>query len=48
MIGYRKPGEPLQMARPDLIGLPEAAYLVGALCLFELPSAPSLTFIPCR
>lgn len=27
--GYRKPGEPLQLARPDLIGLPEAAYLIG-------------------
>lgn len=29
MLAYRSPGEPLQLARPDLIGLPEAAYLVG-------------------
>lgn len=29
MIGYRQEGEPLQLARPDLIGLPEAAFLVG-------------------
>lgn len=33
MIGYKKPGEPIQMARPDLIGLPEAAYLVGELTI---------------
>ncbi|BGP57866.1 hypothetical protein JCM8202_001780 [Rhodotorula sphaerocarpa] len=29
MVGYRKPGEPMQLARPDLIGLPEAGYFVG-------------------
>ncbi|GAA5844894.1 hypothetical protein JCM3766R1_004383 [Sporobolomyces carnicolor] len=29
MVGYRAEHEPPQLALPDLIGLPEAAYLVG-------------------
>lgn len=29
MVGYRKPGEPMQLARPDLIGLEEAGWFVG-------------------
>lgn len=29
MVGYRKPGEPMQLARPDIIGLKEAGWLVG-------------------
>ncbi|GAA5984483.1 hypothetical protein JCM10908_003369 [Rhodotorula pacifica] len=29
MVGYRKPGEPMQLARPDLIGLKEAGWFVG-------------------
>lgn len=37
MIGYRVPGEPLQMARPDIIGLPEAAWLVGNLSTVYCP-----------
>lgn len=44
MVGYRKEGEPMQLARPDIIGLAEAGYLVGnlsemcVLALFPLPS----------
>lgn len=37
MIGYRKPGEPLQMALPDLIGLTEARYLVGNISTLYAP-----------
>lgn len=37
MIAYRAPNEPLQMARPDLIGLPEAAYLVGNISTIYVP-----------
>lgn len=29
MVGYRKPGEPMQLARPDIIGLKEAGWFVG-------------------
>ncbi|GAA5839766.1 hypothetical protein JCM9279_005162 [Rhodotorula babjevae] len=29
MVGYRKPGEPMQLARPDVIGLEVAGHLVG-------------------
>ncbi|RXK34926.1 hypothetical protein M231_07831 [Tremella mesenterica] len=29
MLGYHVPGEPLQLALPECIGLPEAAHLVG-------------------
>lgn len=28
MLAYRKPGEPMQLGLPDLIGTPEVAYLV--------------------
>ena len=37
MIGYRKPGEPLQIALPDLIGLTEARYLVGNISSLYAP-----------
>jgi hypothetical protein len=37
MIGYRVPGEPLQMARPDIIGLPEAGWLVGNISTVYTP-----------
>ncbi|KPV73024.1 uncharacterized protein RHOBADRAFT_38679 [Rhodotorula graminis WP1] len=29
MVGFRKPGEPMQLARPDVIGLEVAGHLVG-------------------
>lgn len=37
MIGCRKPGEPLQIALPDLIGLTEARYLVGNISTLYAP-----------
>lgn len=35
--GYRAPNEPPQLALPDLIGLPQAAYLVGNLSNTYVP-----------
>ncbi|SCV74418.1 BQ2448_8057 [Microbotryum intermedium] len=37
MIAYTVPGEPIQMARPDKIGLPEAAYLIGNVSEIYVP-----------
>ncbi|BGP03048.1 putative Aminopeptidase [Rhodotorula toruloides ATCC 204091] len=37
MVGYRKPGEPMQLARPDKIGLREAGWLVGNLSEVYVP-----------
>lgn len=37
MVGYRKPGEPMQLARPDLIGLPEAGWFVGNVSSLYAP-----------
>lgn len=37
MVGYRKPGEPMQLARPDKIGLLEAGWLVGNLSEVYVP-----------
>ncbi|KAJ8292126.1 Leucine aminopeptidase 1 [Rhodotorula toruloides] len=37
MVGYRKPGEPMQLARPDKIGLKEAGWLVGNLSEVYVP-----------
>ncbi|GAA6030785.1 hypothetical protein JCM8097_008875 [Rhodosporidiobolus ruineniae] len=37
MVGYRKEGEPMQLARPDVIGLPEAGWLVGNLSEIYVP-----------
>ncbi|GAA5995318.1 uncharacterized protein JCM10292_005098 [Rhodotorula paludigena] len=37
MVGFRKPGEPMQLARPDLIGLGEVADLVGNLSSVYTP-----------
>ncbi|CEQ41015.1 SPOSA6832_02684 [Sporobolomyces salmonicolor] len=37
MVGYRKLGEPLQLALPDLIGLPEASYFVGNVSNLYVP-----------
>ncbi|GAA5853196.1 hypothetical protein JCM8547_000237 [Rhodosporidiobolus lusitaniae] len=37
MVGFRKEGEPMQLARPDLIGLKEAGWLVGNLSEIYAP-----------
>ncbi|KDE08099.1 hypothetical protein MVLG_01581 [Microbotryum lychnidis-dioicae p1A1 Lamole] len=37
MIAYTVPGEPIQMARPDKIGLPEATYLIGNVSEIYVP-----------
>ncbi|GAA5865198.1 hypothetical protein JCM3774_002168 [Rhodotorula dairenensis] len=37
MVGYRKPGEPMQLARPDLIGLKEAGWFVGNVSSLYAP-----------
>ncbi|KAK4048092.1 hypothetical protein OIV83_004962 [Microbotryomycetes sp. JL201] len=37
MIGYRAAGEPMQMARPDKIGLPEASWLLGNVTNVYVP-----------
>ncbi|BGP42999.1 hypothetical protein JCM10449v2_007014 [Rhodotorula kratochvilovae] len=37
MVGYRKPGEPMQLARPDVIGLPQAGHLVGNVSEVYVP-----------
>ncbi|GAA5939083.1 M28 family metallopeptidase [Sporobolomyces koalae] len=37
MVGYRAPHEPPQLALPDLIGLPEAASLVGNISNIYVP-----------
>ncbi|GAA5825118.1 hypothetical protein JCM5353_006514 [Sporobolomyces roseus] len=37
MVGYRAPSEPPQLALPDLIGLPQAAYLVGNISNTYVP-----------
>ncbi|GAA5914809.1 hypothetical protein JCM6882_007279 [Rhodosporidiobolus microsporus] len=37
MVGFRKEGEPLQLARPDLIGLGEAGWLIGNLSEIYVP-----------
>ncbi|GAA5901187.1 M28 family metallopeptidase [Sporobolomyces salmoneus] len=37
MVGYRAPHEPPQLALPDLIGLPQAAYLVGNISTKYVP-----------
>lgn len=36
-VGYRAPHEPPQLALPDLIGLPQAAYLVGNISTKYVP-----------
>lgn len=36
-VGYRAPNEPPQLALPDLIGLPQAAYLVGNISNTYVP-----------
>ncbi|GAA5824715.1 hypothetical protein JCM11251_005312 [Rhodosporidiobolus azoricus] len=38
MVGYRKRGEPMQLARPDVIGLNEAGWLVGNISEIYTPS----------
>ncbi|BGP19535.1 hypothetical protein JCM10213_000135 [Rhodosporidiobolus nylandii] len=37
MVGFRKPGEPMQLARPDVIGLKEAGWLVGNISEVYVP-----------
>lgn len=37
MVGYRAEHEPPQLALPDLIGLPQAAYLVGNISNMYVP-----------
>ncbi|KAG8893477.1 hypothetical protein FRC00_010492 [Tulasnella sp. 408] len=37
MLAFRSPKEPLQLGLPDLIGLPEAAYLVANISKLYAP-----------
>ncbi|GAA6018157.1 hypothetical protein JCM10207_006096 [Rhodosporidiobolus poonsookiae] len=37
MVGFRREGEPMQLARPDVIGLPEAGWIVGNLSEMYVP-----------
>jgi len=58
MVGFRKPGEPMQLARPDVIGLEVAGHLVGNYSELYVPElvvgcVPPLplcgaSFLPCE